>query len=537
MEAAETVLPSVKPVDPNKVAVYIRWSTDEQGQGTTLAVQREACEHYCRSQGWNFREDLVFVDDGFSAGDLQRPALTRLREAVRAGLVECVVVYKLDRLSRNLLDCVWLVRQEWGGRCALFSTRENFDTSSPVGQMVFNILVSFAEFERNMIRERTLSGKRKRAEQGRNAGQRYPYGYRKGSGGGWELDGRDGEPGGLAGPAAIVRRIFTEYLSGAGTVTIAQRLNAEGIPAPMGGQWRAGAIARILGNPVYAGRYLYGRQRGGPGRREDGPAPAVGAVPGIVTEAEFAAVQRRRRERAASPPRALHGGFLLSGIARCRRCGGALTGATGRHKRYYVCSSRARRPAACDGAWIDAERLEAALLAEIRALIPPPDARQQIGRLQAEIRQRIREHTHAVALARAEAAAVERKRRRLDEAFFAGSLEAGVYGSRARELEAELARAREWLRRAEAALQAVQAAAAGAEARAGRAGPIDPWAELSLEEQKQALRELVATLCAYQPPARAGGRQRRPGPLLIEWRPRLDTTPSHAPGTPACPPG
>ncbi|HLN62292.1 MAG TPA: recombinase family protein, partial [Symbiobacteriaceae bacterium] len=196
---------------PGKVAAYIRWSTDEQGQGTTLAIQRERVELFIRSQGWSLAEDRVFVDDGYSGSTLDRPAMRLLREAVRAGEVDCVVVYKLDRLSRSLLDTVTLVRREWQERCTLYSATENFDTCSPVGQMVFNLLVSFAEFERNLIRERTLSGKRKRAQQGRNAGQRYAYGYRRGDDGGWVLDSVD-ETGGLAGPAAVVRQIFSRYM-------------------------------------------------------------------------------------------------------------------------------------------------------------------------------------------------------------------------------------------------------------------------------------------------------------------------------------
>lgn len=109
---------------------------------------------------------------------MERPALTRLPKAVQAGEIEGVVVYKLDRLSRRVVDCVKLVREEWYGRCSLFSTAERFDTELPVGKMIFNILISFAEFERDVIRDRAQSGKKKRASQGRNAGHKYIYGYR-----------------------------------------------------------------------------------------------------------------------------------------------------------------------------------------------------------------------------------------------------------------------------------------------------------------------------------------------------------------------
>jgi site-specific DNA recombinase len=84
-------------VDPYKVALYIRWSTDEQGDGTTLEVQKENCEHYVLSQGWQVNPDLIFIDDGWSGGNLNRPAMTRMRKMIQDGKIDCVVVYKLDR--------------------------------------------------------------------------------------------------------------------------------------------------------------------------------------------------------------------------------------------------------------------------------------------------------------------------------------------------------------------------------------------------------------------------------------------------------
>ncbi|HWI66569.1 MAG TPA: recombinase family protein, partial [Symbiobacteriaceae bacterium] len=87
-------------VDPTKVAIYIRWSTEDQGEGTTLEVQSETCRAYLVSQGWAVNPELIFIDDGYSGGSIERPAMARLRSAVAAGEVHCVVVYKLDRLSR-----------------------------------------------------------------------------------------------------------------------------------------------------------------------------------------------------------------------------------------------------------------------------------------------------------------------------------------------------------------------------------------------------------------------------------------------------
>jgi site-specific DNA recombinase len=465
---------------PGKVAAYIRWSTDEQGQGTTLAIQRERVELFIRSQGWSLAEDRVFVDDGYSGSTLDRPAMRLLREAVRAGEVDCVVVYKLDRLSRSLLDTVTLVRREWQERCTLYSATENFDTCSPVGQMVFNLLVSFAEFERNLIRERTLSGKRKRAQQGRNAGQRYAYGYRRGDDGGWVLDSVD-ETGGLAGPAAVVRQIFSRYMAGTSMAAIAAALNQAGHAAPQGGAWGLGAISRVLANPAYAGTYQYGGSQ------------VAGAIPAIVSAEEFAQVQQRRRGRTGRPDRARPGQYLLSGLARCGRCGRPVAGSRGRGRRYYVCTGRR----ACGCAYMDAGALEAALLAEVRAVAP-------VGDVAAEAQACLAGAREALARAGADRASVARRRRRLEDEFLGGTLDAAEYARLAARLDAE---AGEVAQRLERAAAAVAEAEAVVQAGVG----VDPWPWLSFDEVRQVVRELTASLQVYQAPG---------GAAELVWQPR-----------------
>ncbi|HYF79793.1 MAG TPA: recombinase family protein, partial [Symbiobacteriaceae bacterium] len=170
------------PVRPDAVAIYIRWSTDEQTDGTTLQTQKERCSLYLLSQGWQVNDDLIFIDDGCSGGSLNRPALTRLRAAVAEGRVDCVVSYSMDRLSRSVADTVELVQREWAGKCVYRSASQpiSTDDGNPTGQLIFNILASFAEFERALIRERTHSGLVRRARQGMYPGTRVPpFGYRR----------------------------------------------------------------------------------------------------------------------------------------------------------------------------------------------------------------------------------------------------------------------------------------------------------------------------------------------------------------------
>jgi site-specific DNA recombinase len=510
-------------IDPNKVAVYIRWSTDEQGQGTTLEVQKEACDYYCKSQGWTFQEDLVFVDDGSSGASLERPALTALRQAVQSGEVGCVVVYKLDRLSRNLLDCVTLVRKEWGSRCALYSTKENFDTHSPVGQMVFNILVSFAEFERNVIRDRTLSGKRKRAEQGRNAGQRYPFGYKKGDDGEWAVDGWDEEKRCFIGAAAIARRVFDEFLVGMGTTSIADRLRREGIPAPMGGEWRFGAVVRMLSNPAYSGQYVYGMRNGERGKVGPPKSTVDGALPPIVTPKEFQTVQALRQARRLKAPRSLASDYLLSGLAKCGNCGHAVSGSMGATKRYYVCTNRILFKQ-CDCGYMGADRLETAFLAAVKESVSLANIRSHVEVMEAQGQQQSEEHAYAVRQAEEALSIVARKHKRLEEEFFAGNLHGNAYSRLSDRLAQEVQLAQDRLARAKTALDRASGPAVDVERLVDLAERVDAWAELTTEEVKQVLRDLVDHLTLYQRKAQTRSKRGNPYPLEVEWRPRLDLT-------------
>lgn len=237
-------------ISPHQVAIYIRWSTDDQAEGTTLEVQRDRCKHYLASQGWVFNCDLVYIDDGYSGGSLDRPALTRLRKDVESGEIQCVVVYKIDRLSRSVVDIVDLVLTEWDGRCFIKSTSEDVNTITPAGKMFFYILVSFAEYERNVIRDRTLGGKIKRAEQGMNPGFRPPYGYTKGTTrGSFVL---------VEHEANVVRRVFDMYRRGQGPFQIAQQLNLENVRRRVE-PWDRQGIRRLLLNPAYIGILEYGK--------------------------------------------------------------------------------------------------------------------------------------------------------------------------------------------------------------------------------------------------------------------------------------
>ena len=336
-----------KDIRPDAVAIYIRWSTDEQTEGTTLEVQRERCSLFVRSQGWMVREDLIYVDEGYSGATLERPAIRRLRQAVEIGLVDCVVTYRLDRLSRNLVDTVTLVRQEWAGKCIYRSATEGFDTSqdSPTGGLIFNILASFAEFERAVIRERTRAGTLRRMKEGMYISGRVPFGYERAGKG--QLAIKEGE-------SQTVRRIFQIAATNvaASAAGIAKKLNEEGIPAPGGGKWWASAVERILRNPLYTGTVIYGRKNlpptvpGGDGRHDatgSALAEVEGAVPALITQELFKKAHQTLQGRKESKPKNTNrasSDYLLTAIAHCK-CGGRLGATKDRYGNvYYRCQRR-----------------------------------------------------------------------------------------------------------------------------------------------------------------------------------------------------
>ena len=142
-----------------RCAIYTRKSTEEglEQEFNTLQAQRESAEAYIASQrllGWSVLEER-YDDGGFSGASLDRPALSRLLAAVEAGGIDCVVVYKVDRLSRSLLDFARLISVFERHGVSFVSVTQDFSTTSSLGRLTLNILLSFAQFEREMIGERT----------------------------------------------------------------------------------------------------------------------------------------------------------------------------------------------------------------------------------------------------------------------------------------------------------------------------------------------------------------------------------------------
>ena len=169
---------AVKPERANKAALYIRVSTDAQREeGYSIDAQRRMLEAHCVSKGIEQYE--FYIDGGYTGSNIDRPELRRLLNDVRTGAVDCVVVYRLDRLSRSQKDTLYIIEDVLNPHNVDFtSINEHMDTSAPMGRLMLGILSAFAQLERENIRERTRMGMRERVKNGLwMGGGRVPYGY------------------------------------------------------------------------------------------------------------------------------------------------------------------------------------------------------------------------------------------------------------------------------------------------------------------------------------------------------------------------
>ncbi|MEM3851589.1 MAG: recombinase family protein [Methanomassiliicoccales archaeon] len=230
-----------------KVAIYLRVSTAEQAEeGFSIAAQRERLKAYVVSQGWQLAKE--YEDGGFSGGTLNRPAFLRMMEDLKRREFDLILVYKLDRLSRNMRDLSNLVHEMDKSGIYFKSATEPFDTTTPAGKLIFNMLGSVAEFERGMIAERVKMGMMQKAKEGKgHLGFNIPYGYAY-------LNGKL-EP--IPNEASTIHRIYDDCLFGHSLSEISRNLNSNGTKTKRGREWAPQTVLNVLTNPIYAGYHRW----------------------------------------------------------------------------------------------------------------------------------------------------------------------------------------------------------------------------------------------------------------------------------------
>ena len=334
-----------------RICLYTRISTDEENQPTSLASQHERLEAFCKVQ-----EDWRIVarhDDRSTGTKLDRPGLQAALDLARQGRIDQLLVYRIDRLSRKVRQLASIAEELDGLGVILRSATEPFDTGSPAGRMMLQMLGVFAEFEHATIVDRITAGIERRAKEGRWYSGRPPFGYAL----------HDGQlvPDPITAP--VVRRIFRLYGEDRlGTIAIAHQLRAEHTPAPSAG-WGHPAVHRVLTNPTYLGRI---RWRGQDFASEHEPL----IDPDTFQQAQIILAERSTD---ASRRRGNRSDFLLSGVIRCGHCGRAYIGMSAHGKggtyHYYACTARQKYgPKACRGERIPREKLETAVLHQLTGI-------------------------------------------------------------------------------------------------------------------------------------------------------------------------
>ena len=349
------------------MTIYTRKSTDEglEQDFNSLHAQREACEAYVKSQrheGWRAIPD-AFDDGGFSGGTIERPALSQLLDLVQSGNVDVIVVYKVDRLTRSLADFAKIVELFDTHKVSFVSVTQQFNTTSSMGRLTLNVLLSFAQFEREVGAERIRDKIAASKKRGIWMGGLVPLGY----------DVRDRNL--IVNPTetATVRKIYSLYLE-LGTVKKLKtemdriglvtkvRLRTDGRTTG-GAPFTMGHLYELLANPIYIGQIAH---KG---------AAYPGKHAAIVDPDVWDAVQRHLKTNAVErrSPHNVKTSSLLMGLAY-DDSGDPLyvtTGAkSGRRYRYYVSKRLMRDARAAEGGWrIPAQELEKAVVQAIRGFL------------------------------------------------------------------------------------------------------------------------------------------------------------------------
>ena len=344
-----------------RCGIYTRKSSEEglEQEFNSLHAQREACEAYIasqRSEGWVLVRDQ-YDDGGISGGTLERPALRRLLADIEDGLVDVIVCYKIDRLSRSLMDFSKLVEVFDRNSVTFVSVTQSFNTTTSMGRLTLNILLSFAQFEREVtgerIRDKIAASRRK----GMWMGGVPPLGYQV----------KDRKLIENPADAAHVRWVFARFIEiGSGT-ELARELAERGVTTARGHRIDKKFIYRMLNNRVYIGEAVH-KGTGYPGEHKAIIDREVwDKVHTILTESP----RKRAANTRADTPALLRG--LLYGPD------GAAFSPThtrkgGRLYRYYVSQNVLKHGAgSCPVSRVSAGDIEAAVIGQLRAVFRQPE--------------------------------------------------------------------------------------------------------------------------------------------------------------------
>lgn len=336
--------------DPRRcAAIYIRVSTNHQIDRDSLPLQREELINYAKYV-LNIADYEVFEDAGFSAKNTDRPAYQKMMKLVRSGVFSHILVWKLDRISRNLLDFAAMYDELKRLGVTFISKNEQFDTSTAMGEAMLKIILVFAELERKMTSERVTATMLSRAAKGIWNGGRIPYGYS------YDFEERTFS---ICPEERKVALLMCDlYESSNSLLYVSRRLNEQGYRTRAGNLWSPVPIRKILTNPFNAGAYVYNQTSMStgtqvPNRKEDFVViedhhPAL--FPKEQQEKIIARLSRNAKSRSGAHNSVNRKNtHVFSGLIFCENCGMMLTSSTGKkmagdgwRPSIYLCPSKRR---------------------------------------------------------------------------------------------------------------------------------------------------------------------------------------------------
>lgn len=375
-----------KPMEKSEktAGIYIRVSTMNQVDKDSLTTQQERLTDYCKSQGYvNYK---IFKDAGYSAKNTDRPSLNQLMDSIKANKINFVLVTKLDRITRSIKDLIDLIDFFEKFDVKFISMSESIDTSSAMGRFMQHLLGILAQLEREMTAERVSTDMHHRATKGKWNGGIIPYGYatqafilkklksdniddtlifKKAN----ELCPKPKKLYIYPKEAKIIKWIFDNFLKTNSVRKTAIELNDRGIKTRKDNLWPQSTVHRILRSPIYIGKISYGKRKTSVNgklipQKKDTWTIVKGEHEAIISEETFNKTQNQLSQISRKPVKKGRA-YLLSGLLKCGKCNGRMTGHTftkkGTNKTYsyYKCSNRLQKgKVACEGLSLPAKELE-----------------------------------------------------------------------------------------------------------------------------------------------------------------------------------
>lgn len=351
---------SIKIIDKiqeQRAAIYIRVSTHWQVDKDSLQVQRRELIAYAEMV-LGIKDYVIFEDPGYSAKNTDRPAYQQMMSRLRTGEFSHLLVWKIDRISRNLLDFTSMYQELKQLGIVFVSKNEQFDTSSAIGEAMLKIILVFAELERNMTAERVTAVMLSRANNGQWNGGRIPFGYS------WSKDNQTFTI--CENESKIVRKMYNLYEQHQSLLYVVRYLNNAGITTRNGKEWSPTTVHIILTNAFYIGTYTYNMRRGG-NRLDVREESEWISIPNhhepIIEVEQFERLQLslQRNKRGGSnrgSSRVSKHSHVFAGLVKCGLCGSNLSAtldkrrADGWRPSIYGCAKRRNNSNECQNKFV-----------------------------------------------------------------------------------------------------------------------------------------------------------------------------------------